>query len=136
MSLSLLFMWWIGHHSSVTGEKRWHGAIGLFIAAVGMLLGTLVDDNRFVIAGLCLAAIGVYAPFGVWWSYPSTFLSGAAAAGAIGMINACGNLGGFLGPYLTGYLKEQTGSFTFAWIYLAGSLFAAGIMMLKLTVRK
>ena len=68
---------------------------------------------------ICLTAIGVYAPFGVWWSYPTTFLSGAAAAGAIGLINSCGNVGGFIGPYLIGFLKDTTGSFTSGWLYLA-----------------
>jgi len=47
----------------------------------------------------------------VWWSYPTTFLSGPAAAGAIGMINSIGNLGGFTGPYVLGLVRDSTGSF-------------------------
>jgi ACS family tartrate transporter-like MFS transporter len=82
-----------------------------------------------------LAAIGLYAPFGVWWSYPTTFLSGTAAAGAIGMINSCGNLGGFVGPSLTGFIKEATGSFTGAWVYLACSLICAGVLVLTFKKR-
>ena len=74
--------------------------------------------------------VGVYAPFGVWWSYPTTFLSGAAAAGAIGLINSCGNVGGFVGPYLIGFLKDATGSFTGGWLYLAFSLTCAGLLIL------
>ena len=81
---------------------------------------------------LCVAAIGVYAPFGVWWSYPTSFLSGSAAAGAIGLINSFGNVGGFVGPYLTGYIKTSTGSFTWAWVYLALSLLASGFLMLTM----
>ena len=61
----------------------------------------------------------------VWWSYPTTFLSGAAAAGAVGLINSVGNLGGFVGPYLTGWVKQATGSFAGAMLYLAVSLVAA-----------
>jgi nitrate/nitrite transporter NarK len=79
-----------------------------------------------------LANIGTYAPMAVWWSYPTTFLSGPAAAGAIGMINSCGNLGGFVGPYLTGWIKTTTGSFTGAYVYLACSLTAAGLLILTL----
>ena len=67
-----------------------------------------------------------------WWSYPTTFLAGPAAAGAIGLINSCGNVGGFVGPYLTGFLKELTGTFTIAWMYLAFSLTCAGLIMLTL----
>ncbi|MBN2508200.1 MAG: MFS transporter [Verrucomicrobia bacterium] len=132
MCLSLGVMLWIGDHSSKTGEKRWHGAIGTFIGAAGLWFGTLTDRPVLAFLCLCLAAIGVYAPFGVWWSYPTTFLSGPAAAGAIGLINSSGNIGGFVGPYLTGFLKDWTGSYTSAWLYLALSLTCAGLLMLTL----
>lgn len=134
MSLSLGFMLWIGDHSSRTGEKRWHGAVGMFMGAVGMWFGTLIDQPVVSFGLMCLAAIGVYAPFGVWWSYPTAFLSGPAAAGAIGLINSFGNIGGFVGPYLTGFLKQTTGGYAAAWIYLGCSLAAAGLLML--TFRK
>jgi nitrate/nitrite transporter NarK len=71
----------------------------------------------------------------VWWSYPTTFLSGAAAAGAVGLINSFGNLGGFVGPYLTGWIRQTTGSFAGALLYLAGSLAAAGLLVLTLKRR-
>jgi predicted MFS family arabinose efflux permease len=132
MCLSLGFMLWIGHRSSVTGEKRFHGAIGLFIGAVGLLLGTSFDNPWLSYLMLCMAAVGVYAPFGVWWSYPTTFLTGSAAAGAIGMINSFGNIGGFVGPYCIGWLKETSGGYTLGWVYLGLSLALAGCLMLTL----
>ena len=132
MCLSLAVMLWIGDHSSKTGEKRWHGAIGTFVGAAGLLFGTMTDHPHLAFVCMCLAAIGVYAPFGVWWSYPTTFLSGPAAAGAIGLVNSFGNIGGFAGPYLTGFLKDFTGSYTGAWLYLACSLACAGLLMLTL----
>lgn len=135
MTLSMAFMLWIGHRSAVTGEKRWHGAIGTFLGAVGLACGTMTDRPVPAFLFLCLAAIGVYAPFGVWWSYPTAFLSGPAAAGAIGLINSFGNVGGFVGPYITGFLKEWTGSYAAAWLYLAASLFASGLLMLTLRRR-
>ena len=64
--------------------------------------------------------------------YPTTFLSGAAAAGAVGLINSVGNLGGFVGPFITGWMKERTGSFTGAMLYLAASLALAGLLILTL----
>jgi sugar phosphate permease len=132
MVLSLIVMLYIGHSSSKTGEKRWHGAIGLIIGAVGMGIGVFFKDPLISFGFLILAGIGVYAPFGVWWSYPTTFLSGTAAAGAIGLINSCGNVGGFVGPYITGYIKETTGSFSVAWIYLACSLALSALLILTL----
>jgi nitrate/nitrite transporter NarK len=130
MILSVAVMLWISDRSSRTGERRWHGAIGMFIGAAGLLLGTMTERPIPAFVFMCMAAIGVYAPFGVWWSYPTTFLSGPAAAGAIGLINSCGNVGGFLGPYLIGFLKDFTGSYTSAWLYLGCSLIASGCLML------
>jgi sugar phosphate permease len=132
MFLSLIAMIYAGSSSSKTGEKRWHGALPLFIGAVGMGIGTFIKDPflNFIFVGI--TAIGVYSAFGVWWSYPTTFLSGAAAAGAIGLINSFGNVGGYVGPYLTGFIKGMTGSFHWAHIYLACSLVAAGVLMLTL----
>jgi sugar phosphate permease len=132
MFLSLIAMIYAGSSSSKTGEKRWHGALPLFIGAVGMGIGTFIKDPflNFIFVGI--TAIGVYSAFGVWWSYPTTFLSGAAAAGAIGLINSFGNVGGYVGPYLTGFIKGMTGSFHWAHIYLTCSLTAAGVLMLTL----
>lgn len=134
MTVSLIAMISIGHSSSKRGERRWHGAAGLFIGAIGMGVGVFMKDPWIAFFFVVLAAVGVYAPFGVWWSYPTTFLSGTAAAGAIGLINSCGNLGGFVGPYITGFIKGSTGSFAGAWVYLACSLALAGLLIL--TFRK
>lgn len=130
MTMSLLFMLWLGHSSSITGEKRWHGAIGLFIATLGMTLGTFTENKWLAFACLCITAIGIYAPMGVWWSYPTTFLSGAAAAGAIGLINSCGNFGGFVGTYLMGFFKQWTNSSEGGSRILAGFMLVAGLLML------
>jgi nitrate/nitrite transporter NarK len=130
MSISLATMLYIGHSSSKRNEKRWHGAIGLFIGAIGLGMGVFMKNPQISFFFVILAAIGTYAPFGVWWSYPTTFLSGPAAAGAVGLINSCGNIGGFIGPYITGWIKQTTGSFVGAWVYLALSLTASGLLIL------
>jgi nitrate/nitrite transporter NarK len=130
MACSLAAMLYVGHSSSRRNERRWHGAIGLFAGATGLGVGVFLHNPSVAFLFVILAAIGVYAPFGVWWSYPTTFLSGAAAAGAIGMINSCGNIGGFVGPYITGWIKQKTGSFTGAWVYLAFSLLVSGVIVL------
>src|SRR5262249_31544217 len=107
-----------------------HGACCLFVAAAGMLFGTVTYEPILAYLFLCMAGIGAYAALGVWWSYPTTFLSGAAAAGAAGLINSVGSSGGFVGPYLTGCLEQRTGSYKSAWLYLAFSLACAGALML------
>jgi nitrate/nitrite transporter NarK len=63
----------------------------------------------------------------VFWSLPSSFLGKSAAAAAVGVVNSVGNLGGFVGPFLFGYLKTATGSYrTGLWI-LTGCMFMAGL---------
>jgi nitrate/nitrite transporter NarK len=104
----------------------------LLAAAIGVGASAFTRDPWTFLFLMTLAAVGTYAPMSVWWSYPTTFLSGAAAAGAVGMINSIGNLGGFVGPYLTGWIKQTTGSFAGALIYLAVSLTAAGLLILTL----
>lgn len=130
MALALVFMLFIGHSSSKRGERRWHGAICLFMAAIGLGVGTFMTNPIVSYAFVALSAVGVYGAFGVWWSYPTTFLSGAAAAGAVGLINSVGSIGGFVGPYIIGWIKERSGNFTWAWVYLAISLAMAGLLIL------
>jgi ACS family tartrate transporter-like MFS transporter len=132
MLISLLASVYTGHSSSRRHEKRWHGATHMFLAALGMGAAAFTHDPWILSAFLVLAAVGTYAPMSVWWSYPTTFLSGTAAAGAVGLINSMGNLGGFVGPYVTGWAKQTTGTFTAALIYLAASLGAAGVLILTL----
>ncbi len=132
MVVSLAVSVYTGHSSSVRDEKRWHVALHLFIAAVGMGVGGLVQAPWLFYGCLVLAAVGTYAPMAVWWSYPTTFLSGPAAAGAIGLINSIGNLGGFFGPSITGFMREQSGGFAGAMLYLAVSLALGGLLVLTL----
>jgi MFS transporter, ACS family, tartrate transporter len=132
MTMALVGFLIVGHSSSKSGEKRWHVAIPMFIGAVGMGLAPFVHDPLASLFLVCLSAIGVYVGMGVWWTYPTSFLSGPAAAGAVGMINSVGNTGGWVGPYLTGFVKELTGSFQWAYIYLSFSLAVAGLLILTL----
>ncbi|MEG6584361.1 MFS transporter [Dendrosporobacter sp. 1207_IL3150] len=132
MTITLIGFILVGNSSSRTGEKRWHVAIPMFIGAIGMGLGPFVTDPIMSLVLVCVSAIGVYVGMGVWWTYPTSFLSGPAAAGAVGLINSVGNTGGWLGPYLTGFIKDMTGSFQWAYIYLAFSLAVAGLLILTL----
>jgi MFS family permease len=129
---ALVVMLLVGHSSSRTGEKRWHGAICMFVGALGLALGATTTSPTMGVLLVVVSACGCYGGFGVWWSYPTTFLSGPAAAAAIAMINSIGNVGGFVGPYVTGFIKETTGSFAGAWAYLAGSMAIAGLLILTL----
>lgn len=136
MAMATVVMLAVGFSSSRTGERRWHGASGMFLAAVGLFGGTMVSEPVTAFLFLCAAGIGVYSAMGVWWSYPTTFLRGAAAAGAVGLINSVGNIGGFVGPTFTGTLKEWTGNYTLAWVLMSIFLALAGLLVLTLKQSK
>ena len=82
------------------------------LAAVGMAGAVLLTNHAVVIASLCLACCGIYAALAVFWTLPSSLLRGTAAAGGLALLNSFSNLGGFFGPYLMGWVKQQTGNYT------------------------
>src|SRR5205814_8423968 len=94
------------------------------------------DQATLAISMFCLAAAGIYGYFPSFWALPTSFLTGTAAAASIGLINSVGNLGGFVGPYLVGYLSNKTGSFISGVLYLSLSAFLASIMILSLSRRE
>ena len=77
-----------------------------------------------------LVVVGINGFFGAFWTLPSIFLTEAAAAVGIAVINSVGNLGGFVGPYAIGYLKDATGSMSSGLYFLAASVVLAGILVL------
>jgi len=127
----LLFGW----SSDRTGERRWHAAGAIMLGAAGYLLVIAAGGNPLlVVAAFCVVAAGADGYFPGFWPLPTAFLTESAAAAAIGLINSVGNLGGFFGPYVVGYLDKQTGSHYFGIVYLSISALIAA--MLALTLRK
>jgi ACS family tartrate transporter-like MFS transporter len=120
-----------GWHSDRTGERRWHAAIPLFLCALALSLAVLNSARPIVAIGLFVLVGGSFYGFQpCFWAVPTLFLSESAAAASIGMINSVGNLGGFVGPMVMGYLASRTHSFTAGLWYLVGSLITSGILML------
>ncbi len=111
-------------------ERMFHCSIACLAAAVGMGLAGYSGSAFLLIAGLSLAAFGINAAKPPLWSMPTEFLSGPAAAAAIALINAIGNVGGVLGPIIIGRLKGQTGSYSGGMIYVATTLVLSSIVVL------
>jgi nitrate/nitrite transporter NarK len=93
-------------------ERRFHLAFPLFVASAGIGISTALDDPTMKMAALSVAGFGIFGCLPVFWTFPAAFLSGAAAAGGIALINSIGNLAGFAGPYAMGSIKDMTGSYT------------------------
>jgi MFS transporter, ACS family, tartrate transporter len=118
-------------HSDKTGERRWHAGVPIFIAGIMLALAVLGERNVPVAIGFfTLAGAAYFAFHPCFWSVPTMFLSESAAAASIGLINSLGNLGGFFGPMIIGYLAAKTHTFTPGLLYLVGSLFLSGVSML------
>ena len=101
-----------GFHSDLTGERTWHVAGAALVAAGGLAVCVLIGVGHPVITmiALCVALMGQQSLVPTLWSIPSAMLTGVAAAGGLAMINAIGNLGGWLGPSIYGIIKDATGS--------------------------
>jgi MFS family permease len=129
---SLLAMLYNGRSSDRHQERRWHTAIPYLIFGVGMTASVLSGDAiGLTVFFLCVTGSGQSA-HPAFWTLPSAFLTGSAAAAAVGLINSVGNLGGFVGPYIVGYLKTATGNYRAALWFLAGCALAAGLLATRL----
>ncbi|MGO9360628.1 MAG: MFS transporter [Xanthobacteraceae bacterium] len=121
-----------GRHSDSTRERVWHLALPLFLTAVALAVSGYLGSPLQTMIALTLAAIGVFCTFALFWTLPTAFLSGTAAAGGIALINAIGNLAGFGGPYLIGWVKERSGSTAPGLLLLAIAPLVAGVIVLLL----
>ncbi|HZP92997.1 MAG TPA: MFS transporter [Burkholderiales bacterium] len=115
-------------HSDRTGERVWHCAAPLALGCAGLITSTYAGSPLLAMIALTAAAVGIYSSQPIFWSMPTGYLAGVAAAGGIALINSVGNLGGFIGPFAVGWLKDQTGSFQAGLIFLAACLMVGSIV--------
>ena len=113
----------VGRSSDRRLERRYHAAISLLVGGIGFLSLTTIHSPFVTIALLCPLAIGYCSSLSPFWAMPSEFLSGFSAASGIAIINSVGNLGGFFGPSMVGFITQKTGT-------LYGGLAFAGVSML------
>ncbi len=134
----------VGRHSDRTGERRWHTAGPLFVSACGFLLSLLpmgqwLGDAHgpwWSLACFTIATMGLWGMLGPFWTIPTGFLSGAAAAGGVALINSIGNTGGFVGPTLVGMVRDATGSHAYGFLFIAVTMALGGWCILFVTRRR
>jgi D-galactonate transporter len=121
-----------GRSADAKRERRWHLVIPALMGAVGFIVAaSFVNNTAVAVAALSVAAAGVLTCAPLFWSLPTSFLSGAAAAVGIATINSVGNLAGFVSPYLVGYLKDLTHSTQSGMYVLAAMLVIGAIAVLR-----
>ena len=126
----------LGRNSDRTLKRREHVCFAMVLAAAGVAGAGLASSPFMVLGLLCLSQIGVSAAPPLLWPIPSAFLTGTSAAAGIAAINSIGNLSGFAGPYMMGYLKDATGDFTAGLLVLGGCALVGGVVALTLRVDK
>jgi ACS family tartrate transporter-like MFS transporter len=117
-----------GFISDRYGERRWTLCAALALTAFGLTAAGMMSGSLLAVAVMAVAAIGIYGAKPPFWPLPSTFLSGNAAAAGIALINAIGNLGGFVGPYVIGWIRETTHSYEAGLYFLAALTFVAAVL--------
>lgn len=114
--------------SDRSGERPLHVAVPAVVGAVAIAGALYMDSPLLVMACVTVCAIGVFAAIPPFWSLPNAFLTGAGAAAGIGLINSFGNLSGFVGPFVAGWLKDLTGdSRAGMWVVAVMMLMSAAI---------
>jgi MFS family permease len=131
-----MILW--ARHVDQKGRRIVNLAIACFLGAVGLVAPILSGSVTVALIGFSAALVGVTAARAIFWTIPTRFLTGVAAAGGLAFINSIGTFGGFVGPSMMGWLREFSGSYVFGLSAVGVIMLAASIasMSLKLVVSK
>src|SRR4029453_1231503 len=114
-------------------ERRYHAVVPILIGSSALALLPFSHGNLGLTLVCFMIAFGGFKGYmPAFWSLPNLFLVEAAAAGSIGLINSFGNLGGWLGPTVMGYVKESTGSYEKSLFFLCGSMCVTAVILFTL----
>jgi ACS family tartrate transporter-like MFS transporter len=120
----------VGRHSDRTGERRWHVLAPALVSAAGLALSVASTGLMWTILSLSIAMLGLASMFGPFWALATSTMGGVGAAASIALVNAVGNTGGFVGPYLLGAINEATHSFARGMLAIAVMLAAGAALVL------
>ncbi|WP_027941576.1 MFS transporter [Amycolatopsis taiwanensis] len=124
---ALIMVPW-ARHGDRTGERTWHVAAPMIVGGLAIPVALYLGNPYLTMTAVTICAIGVCAALPTFWALPSNFLAGSAAAGGIALINALGNLSGFAAPYITGWLRDLTGSQRTG-LWVVGACMVAGAVV-------
>jgi MFS transporter, ACS family, tartrate transporter len=128
--IAALILW--GWNSDRTGERNRHCAAACLISAAALTSCLVFNEPVLMMIAIIIAQMAASGIAPTFWALPTAMLTGSAAAGGIALINAVGNLGGFLGPYVMGVVQDATGSFPLGLLAIATGSVVAGVVVLAL----
>jgi MFS family permease len=121
-----LILW--PRHALRSGDIGWHVLIGTIVGAAGILVAALIDNPWYIMIGVTLCAVGVISSMPLVYSLPARILPAATVGAGLALVNTIGNVGGFAGPYVTGWLSDLSGSTVVPFVVLACLLVSAGVI--------
>lgn len=127
----VLYLW--SRDATKRGLRSWHITIPAVVGAVSVPLALFAGSPELTIAVITITACAIFAALPNFWTLPTKFLSGVAAAAGIALINTVGNLAGFLAPYATGALFDWTGSYVVPMFVVGAFLLLSAVLMLLLS---
>lgn len=128
-AFAIVAMILVGMSSDHFRERRWHIAISAIVSAIAFVLSTIWGGSAaMAIVTMTVAVMGIMIVLPIFWSLPTALVTGAAAAAGIALINSVGNLAGFLGPTVVGYLKVATHS-TASGVYVLAAFMVLGALV-------
>jgi nitrate/nitrite transporter NarK len=125
---TVAMIWW-ARHSHVTHERVWHVVCPAVVSGLSLIASAYLGNPVLAAVALTIGVMGALSVLPTFWTLPTGFLTGAAAAaGGIALINSISNLGGFVGPYAIGWIKDATGEITLGLVVLAAGPIMAGVV--------
>lgn len=128
--VAMIAMIVVGRHADMKRERRWHTAIPAWVGGIGLALGTILSGNTFWgMVAISIGMGGILSSVAMFWSLPTAFLGGMAAAAGIAIINSLGNLSGFCAPFFIGWMKDLTGGISVTLYVLAALGVLGGLIV-------
>ncbi|GAB2835359.1 MFS transporter [Streptomyces daliensis] len=130
----VLFFW--SRHATRHGLRSWHIAGPAVVGGLSIPLALYMGSPAATIAVITVTACAIFAALPTFWSLPSQFLTGAAAAAGIALINTAGNIAGFAAGYITGWLKDFSGTYYLPLFLVGAFMLLSAMLMLRLSARE
>lgn len=125
-----IFMTIFARSSDKWQERKWHSVVPTVLAGISLILSVISGNFILSFIAICTATAFMFSAYTIFWSIPSKYLTGTAAAGGIALINSIGLLGGFVSPNIMGLAQTMTQSLLAGWIAIALIMILGGLILI------